>query len=47
MIVIFIIWMVMRQLVNNGFDEADKMLAQGCIYTSTDWMAVPRNFVCP
>jgi hypothetical protein len=34
-------------IVNNGFDEADKMLAQGCIYTSTDWMGVPRSFVCP
>ena len=47
LIVIFTIWMVRRQIVNNGFDEADKMLAQGCVYTSTYWISVPKNFACP
>jgi cellobiose-specific phosphotransferase system component IIC len=47
LIIIFIVWMVLRAAVNSGFDEADRMLAQGCYSTSTDFLGVPKDFVCP
>jgi hypothetical protein len=47
LLIIFIIWMVARAAVNSGFDEADKMLARGCYYTSTDWLGVGKDWICP
>ena len=47
LIIIFIVWMVVRFSINSGFDEADRQLAQGCYSTSTDWLGIPRSFVCP
>ena len=45
--IIFIVWTVARSVVNSGFDEADRMLAQGCYYTSTDWLGVGKDWICP
>ena len=47
LLIIFIIWMVARAAVNSGFDEADRMIAQGCYYTSTDWLGVGKDWICP
>jgi hypothetical protein len=47
LITILIIWLVARFMINGAFDEADRMLAQGCYSTSTDWLGVPKDFVCP
>lgn len=47
LLILFIIWMVTRAAVNSGFDEADRMLAQGCYYTSTDWLGVGKDWICP
>jgi hypothetical protein len=47
LVIIFIVWMVARSVVNSGFDEADRMLAQGCYYTSTDWLGVGKDRICP
>jgi hypothetical protein len=46
LMIIFIIWMVARAAVNSGFDEADRMSAQGCYSTSSDFLGVPKDFVC-
>jgi hypothetical protein len=45
--IIFIVWMVARSVVNSSFDEADKMLAQGCYYTSTNWLGAGKDWICP
>jgi hypothetical protein len=47
LVIILIIWVVLRAAINSGFDEADRMLAQGCYSTSTDWLGIPKDFVCP
>jgi|GEM_PF-4169564 len=47
LVIILIIWVVARSLVNSGFDEADRMLAQGCYYTSTDWLGAGKDWICP
>jgi hypothetical protein len=47
LIIIFIVWMVVRSAINSGFDEADRMLAQGCYYTSADWLGVGKDWICP
>ncbi|HET6726667.1 MAG TPA: hypothetical protein VFH19_01425 [Nitrososphaeraceae archaeon] len=47
LIIILIIWVVVRAAINSAFDEADRMLAQGCYSTSRDWLGVPKDFVCP
>jgi hypothetical protein len=47
LVIIFIIWMVARSMVNSNFDEADRMLAKGCYYTSTDWLGAGKDWICP
>jgi hypothetical protein len=47
LVIFLIIWVVARIAINSAFDEADRMLAQGCYSTSTDWLGVPKDFVCP
>jgi len=47
LVIIFIVWMVARSMVNSGFDEADRMLAKGCYYTSTDWLGAGKDWICP
>ena len=47
LLILFIIWMVSRAAINRGFDEADRMLSQGCYYTSTDWLGVGKDWTCP
>jgi hypothetical protein len=45
--IIFIVWMVATSMVNSSFDEADRMLAQGCYYTSTNWIGAGKDWICP
>jgi uncharacterized membrane protein YkvI len=47
LIIILIIWVVVRAAINSAFDEADRMLAQGCYSTSRDWLGIPKDWICP
>ena len=47
LVIILIIWVVVRAVINSRFDEADRMLAQGCYYTSTDWLGAGKDWICP
>jgi len=47
LVIIFIVCMVARSMSNSGFNEADRMLAQGCYYFSTDWLGDGKDWICP